>query len=118
MAKPKSRPAERKRLKEIRRDLPNAGNWSPERHAEVNEALRLIMLLGTVVDDEDYAIAMEAVGLLVELEGVRQQLEHDERRAEWAKFATVTVRVYSPATGEFIAERVLCPPPMNKPAAI
>lgn len=118
MAKPKSRPAERKRLKEIRRDLPNVGSWSPQQHGEVNEALRLIMLLGTVVDDADFAIAMEAVGLFVELEGVRQQLEHDDRRAEWAKFATVTVRVYSPATGELISERVLRPPSMNKPAAI
>lgn len=70
------------------------------------------MLLGTVAADADFLLGMETVGLFVELEGVRQQLEHDDRRAEWAKYALVTIQVYSPATGERISEFVVRPPPL------
>ena len=118
MARPTKRKEERRLLKEIRRDLPNVTAWTLERHAKVDDVLRGIMLLAFEGDQADFLLGMDALQLYIDVEGIRQEWELAERRAEWMKQVSVSIRILDIATGKTLDERVVRAAIADSPPAV
>lgn len=82
---------ERAWLRQVAKEAHGAADWTPEKLADVEETLRLIMLATLACDESDIGatrFGMEAVGILVDIEGAMQDRELVELEA---RRAAVTV---------------------------